>query len=72
MPIETKPAPKAVRILTEQYHAARMKHANELAAVALETVGLHPQDGWKYNVDTGEFQRHLPDQTPPEETPDAS
>lgn len=72
MPIETKPAPKAVLVLTEQYHAARMKHANELAAVALETAGLDPNAGWRYNVDSAAYERHLPDQTPPEETPDAS
>lgn len=58
---ETKQAPKAVLILTQQFHDAKAKHANELAAVALESAGLDPKDGWKYNVDTGEFQREVPD-----------
>lgn len=66
MPRETKQAPKAVLILTQQFHDARMKHAQELGAIAMETAGLDPKDGWLYNLDTGEFQRDTP------EVPDAN
>lgn len=58
---ETQKAPKAVLILTQQYHDAVARHAQELGAVAFETAGLDPKDGWKYNLDTGEFQREVPD-----------
>lgn len=58
---ETKQASKAVRILTEQYHVTRQKHAEELAAVAFESDGLDPAEGWRYNVDTAEFQRDIPE-----------
>lgn len=66
MPIETKNAPRAVVILTQQYHDARVKHAEELAQVAFETAGLDPKDGWKFNVDTAQFQRDIPEEAPNE------
>ena len=59
---ETKQASKAVRILTEQYHAASKKHAEELAAVAFESDGVDPADGWLFNVQTAEYQRDVPEE----------
>ena len=63
---EQRPASKAVLILTQQFHEAKLKHANELAAVALESAELDPKDGWRYNVDTATYERFLPDPTPEE------
>lgn len=62
MPRETKPACKAVLILTQQFLEAQATNAQELGAMALEAAGLTTDDGWKYNLQTGELERDLPDQ----------
>lgn len=64
--IEQRPASTAVKILTQQFHEAKVKHANELAHIALEAANLDPQDGWRYNVDTATYERSLPDPHPEE------
>ena len=47
---ETKPASKAVAVLCAQ-HGQRMAQEGEaLAALALESDGLDPKDGWKLDI----------------------
>lgn len=62
MPRETKQACKAVLILTQQFLEAQSASAQELGAMALEAAGLTVEDGWKYNLQTGELERDTPDE----------
>lgn len=52
---ETKPASKAVAVLCAQ-HVQRMAQEGEaLAALALESDGLDPKDGWKLDIARAQF-----------------
>jgi hypothetical protein len=52
---ETKPASKAVALLCA-HHLQRMAQEGEaLAALALESDGLDPKDGWKLDIARATF-----------------
>lgn len=49
------PASLAVRLLTEQYEKAVAAEAQKLGAIALESHGLNPSDGWRYDIPSRTF-----------------
>lgn len=52
---ETKAASKAVQVLCAQ-HIQRVAHEGEaLAAIALESDGLDPKDGWKLDIAKAQY-----------------
>jgi len=59
MPRETKPACKAVRLLTQQFLEAQATNAQELGAMALEAANLSLEDGWRYNLQTLDLERDV-------------
>jgi len=54
---ETKPASKAVQILCAQHLQRVQQEGEALAAIALESDGLDPKDGWKLDIANGAFVR---------------
>lgn len=52
---ETKATSKAVAILCAQYQQRMAQEAEALAAIALESDGLDPKDGWKLDIARATF-----------------
>lgn len=52
---ETKPASKAVAVLCAQYQQRVAQEGEALAALALESDGLDPKDGWKLDIGRATF-----------------
>jgi hypothetical protein len=65
---ETQSASAAVLILSRQFVERYQKELVQMAQVAFETDKLDPQDGWRYDVFTGQFVKEsVPDAAPPQE-----
>lgn len=56
----TKPASKAVAVLCIQYQQRMAQEAEALAAIALESDGLDPKDGWRLDIGKATFVQVTP------------
>lgn len=52
---ETKPASKAVQVLCAQHLQRTAQESEALAAIALESDGLDPKDGWKLDIAKAQY-----------------
>lgn len=57
---ETKVASKAVQVLCRQHVLRMAQEGEQLAALALESDGLDPSDGWRLDIQAGAFVRVTP------------
>lgn len=54
---ETKPASRAVALLCAQHVQQVQQMAEQLAAIALESDGLDPKDGWRLDLAAAQYVR---------------
>ena len=52
---ETKAASKAVQVLCAQHLQRVAQEGEALAAIALESDGLDPKDGWKLDIAKAQY-----------------
>lgn len=52
---ETRAASKAVAVLCAQHLQRMAQEAEALAALALESDGLDPKDGWRLDIQRAQF-----------------
>lgn len=57
---ETQTASKAVQVLCAQLVQRMQQETEALAAIALESDGLDPKDGWKLDIGRAVFVRVQP------------
>jgi len=71
---ETKPVPQALQYMVEQSNKELrdlqqhlMGHIEEASLELMALLDVHPEDGWKLDLDRMVYMRQAPPQSPKEE-----